>query len=114
MEFRTVLHSPLKTSQKMRFTIPLLMLGVLIFMIGAVKPKVFLIETDDMDVTEDEGTDYFGCSTCWDLIKPFKKDTRCLCIRGCTEACLFSGLGANNWGKGWLQDKTKHVSHGKK
>ena len=67
----------------MRFTTPLLMVGLLIFMIGAVTSKKYLIETDDdqphpesakydtgnkkrypietgnMDVTEDEGADYF-------------------------------------------------------
>jgi len=97
----------------MRFTIPLLMVLIFMTVDAEDNKKKYLIETVNTDVTEDEGIDYFGCSTCWDLIKPFKKDTRCLCVRGCTKACLFTGLGANNWGKGWLQDKTKHVSRGK-
>merc|ERR1719187_1202783 len=113
----------------MRFTIPLLM--VVIFMIGAVTPtrfdlhlsktddedskkKYYPIETGNMDGTKDEGTDYFGCLSCWDLTKPFKPSTprknfgwtdvirfkdqsnRCECWMGCKSACIFTGLGANN------------------
>merc|ERR1712055_1262974 len=42
-------HSSLETSPKMRFTISLLVVGILIFLICAATPKLYLVEVDEAD-----------------------------------------------------------------